>query len=121
MKKISASIFITMMAALCMTGCQVVRGERTVSQYSQDSNITSKVKYKLAKSDEVSSSRVRVETDKGVVLLSGFVLNDHQRAVASRVAKSVPGVKAVKNNLVTEGEAHAQDNYNKTKRALTYE
>lgn len=121
MKKLSIYLLITLMAGLFITGCQVVRGERTVSQYSQDSNITSKVKYRLAKNDEVSASRVRVETDKGVVLLSGFVLNSHQKAVASRVAKSVDGVKAVKNNLVTEEEAHSSDEFNKAKRALAYE
>ncbi len=124
MKKTIALISVPTAFAMSMallTGCQVVRGERTVSQYSEDSSITSKVKYRLAKSDEVSNSRVRVETDKGVVLLSGFVVSDHQKAVAAQIAKSVSGVKAVKNNLVTEKEAHSNDSYNKAKRALTYE
>ena len=112
---------ITVIAAFLITGCQVLRGERSVSQYSQDSSITSKVKYRLAKSDEISASRVQVETDKGVVLLSGFVINDYQKALAVRLAKSVDGVKSIKNNLVTEQEAHSNDKYNKTKRALTYE
>lgn len=91
---------ITCFGAINLSGCQVMRGETSVSQYTDDSVITTRVKAKLVQSDQVSATRVSVETNRGVVLLSGFVRDQHQAMVATSIARSVRGVRAVKNRLV---------------------
>lgn len=88
------------LSSVALSGCQVVRGESSLAQYSSDSQITTAVKLKLAQSDQVSATRVHVETESGTVLLSGFAQDMHQKRIAGRLAKSVEGVKAVKNQIV---------------------
>ena len=44
-------------------------------------------------------SEINVETYKGVVQLSGFVSSAENIATAASVARSVNGVKSVKNDL----------------------
>jgi hyperosmotically inducible protein len=53
----------------------------------------------LAADDFLKSFEISVETYKGIVQLSGFV--DSQKAIdkAGEIAKDVPGVESVKNNL----------------------
>jgi len=64
-----------------------------------DSVITTKVKADLFKEPELSSMAIHVETEKGVVMLSGFVDNKADAEKAVRLAKSVEGVTQVKNAI----------------------
>lgn len=68
-------------------------------EYIDDSYITTKVKAAILREPELKSSEINVETFKGVVQLSGFVnsRSDINRAVD--VARSVRGVKSVKNDM----------------------
>ena len=64
-----------------------------------DSYITSSVKTKLASDKLVSLTRVEVETNNGVVYLTGQVQNAEQRSHIGSLASRVGGVKKVVNNL----------------------
>ena len=64
-----------------------------------DSVITTKVKADLFKEPELSAMAIHVETEKGVVMLSGFVDNKADADKAVRLAKSVDGVTQVKNAI----------------------
>lgn len=103
-----------------LLGCTVMKGDESLSQYNHDTKITSSIKYALAKNKNIPASDIHVETKKGVVLLSGFIKSAKQSEAAVKVAKSVSGVKSVKNNLVTNKEAHSNEPYYKAKRAITY-
>ena len=70
--------------------------------FIDDSVITAKIKTALIKDPGVSVLDVSVETDKGVVLLSGFVDNKHQAQRAVEIAAAVTGVKNVKSNLTVK-------------------
>ena len=70
--------------------------------YISDSVITARVKAALVKDKEVSALAVSVETDKGIVLLSGFVESEQQARRAQEIAASIAGVKTVKSNLVVK-------------------
>ena len=70
--------------------------------YLDDSVITAKVKAALIKDPEVKSLEVSVETNQGVVLLSGFVDNDKQMRRAQEIAASIQGVRNVKSNLLVK-------------------
>jgi hyperosmotically inducible protein len=64
-----------------------------------DSMLTAKVKTALITSPETKAHQINVETKQGVVQMSGFVDTAAAKAAATTVAKSVTGVKGVKNEL----------------------
>src|SRR5512138_2346115 len=81
-----------------MTGCQSTTG-KTAGQTVSDASISTAVQAKLT-SDRLSSfSRIDVNTERGVVNLSGVVETEAQRAQAARLAQQVNGVVQVNNNL----------------------
>lgn len=83
-----------------ITGCAVTDGQSTVGQYADDSAITAQVKTKMAEDTTVSASRIGVETLKGTVQLSGFATSETERDRAAQIARNVPHVKSVVNNIV---------------------
>ena len=64
-----------------------------------DSALTAKVKTALIESSDTKAHQINVETKQGVVQLSGFVDTAAAKSAATNVAKSVTGVKDVKNEL----------------------
>ncbi len=64
-----------------------------------DSVITTKVKADIFKEPELKSMAIHVETEKGVVMLSGFVDSKSDADKAVRLAKSVEGVSSVKSAI----------------------
>jgi len=64
-----------------------------------DTAITTKVKAGLVKEPDLSSLGIHVETEKGVVMLSGFVNSKTEADKAVKVAKSVDGVTNVKSAI----------------------
>jgi len=86
--------------ALAMgTGCAVMRDQQTVGSYVDDTTITTRVKTKFAEDTTVSAMAIGVETLKGVVQLSGFAKTSEERNMAERLARGVPGVQSVKNDI----------------------
>jgi hyperosmotically inducible protein len=64
-----------------------------------DSLITTKVKADIFKEPELKSMAIHVETEKGVVMLSGFVDSKADADKAVRLAKGVEGVASVKSAI----------------------
>ena len=67
-----------------------------------DSVITTKVKADIFKEPELQSMAIHVETEKGVVMLSGFVESKADAAKAVRLAKGVEGVSKVKSAIMVK-------------------
>ena len=74
----------------------VAPGDRKVTDTS-DQDITRQVESRLAKTDQLTE--VAVRTDAGVVMLTGAAASIGASARASELARAVPGVRAVKNEL----------------------
>jgi hyperosmotically inducible protein len=68
-------------------------------QHASDSVITARVKAALLKDPVVSAFVVAVETNKGIVQLSGFVRSTSQARRAAEIASGVQGVVTVRNAL----------------------
>ena len=81
-----------------LTGCQALTGD-TLGQNIDDTTITTQVKAKLATDKASSVTRVQVDTNRGVVQLSGTVESADQKARAEQIVRGVGGVKSVVNNL----------------------
>ena len=70
-----------------------------VTAAEPDSWITMKTKIALMTADNVSTSKLNVDTVKGVVTLHGTVPTEEQKTNAEQVAMKIDGVKSVKNLL----------------------
>ena len=66
---------------------------------ASDTAITTKVKAGLVKEPNLDSLGIHVETEKGVVMLSGFVNSKDEADKAVKVAKGVEGVSSVKSAI----------------------
>ena len=91
-------VAVTLAVLFFMTGCQAITGQ-TMGEQIDDSYITSAVKTNLATDKLVSLTRVEVETNNGVVYLTGQVQTAEQRSHAGSVASKTKGDKRVVNNL----------------------
>ena len=88
-------------------GVTAVRNNLTVrtdsgpsgSERTDDAAITSKVKSALAGDPRTKAHQINVETQKGVVQLTGFVNSNEAKARAGELARSVDGVVEVRNDL----------------------
>ncbi|MFH1869548.1 MAG: BON domain-containing protein [Pseudomonadota bacterium] len=94
-KSTSAAVLMVLLLAAC--GGSPTR--ESTGEYVDDSVITTKVKSAFIQDKDVKASEIKVETFKGVVQLSGFVASRAEVDKASLVARQVPGVKAVRNDI----------------------
>jgi osmotically-inducible protein OsmY len=99
-KYLPASILV--LALLGTAGCAVTDRQSTVGQYVDDTTITTRVKTRFAEDPKVSAMRISVETLNGTVQLSGFAASEAERDRATELARSVPDVKQVRNNIVVK-------------------
>jgi len=86
-------------ATLVSTGCSVMRGQESASNYVDDAAITTAVKAKFVEDKTVDAGAINVETLKGTVALSGFAKSGAERSHAEQLARNVKGVREVRNNL----------------------
>lgn len=100
-KKISALVFIGLIASL--SACAATETKESTGQYVDNSVLTAKVKTAIFNEPTLKSTEIGVETFKGEVQLSGFVSSIAQTNKAVEIAKSVPGVTSVKNDMRVKG------------------
>jgi hyperosmotically inducible periplasmic protein len=98
MRKTAQSFLLVIGLVWLLSGCQALTGE-TLGEHIDDTTITSTVKTRLAAEKGTTLTRVQVDTDRGMVQLSGVVENAAERARAEQIARGVKGVKGVRNNL----------------------
>ena len=72
--------------------------DRTKSTLS-DATITTKVKSKFAADRDVSALKINVDTDNGVVKLSGTAKSQDEAMKATEIARNTEGVKSVDNAI----------------------
>jgi len=91
---------VLLMLIATFVACDSTPKQTSTGEQVDDPAITTNVKSQLAQDDVLKSFQISVETVRGDVQLSGTV--DSQKAVdkAGEIAKSVKGVKSVKNNLI---------------------
>ena len=90
---------IALMCVLVSAGCTATRTDRSTGEVVDDSALTAKVKAALT-DDEVTKARdIKVQTNRGLVQLAGFVGTNEEKSRATDVAKAVDGVKEVRNDI----------------------
>lgn len=86
--------------ALTTAGCAVTSGQSSVGEYIDDKTISARVEARLAKDPVASAMRTEVETQDGVVQLSGFAASQAEKSRAAEIAGEVPNVKGVRNDII---------------------
>lgn len=101
MNQISKYLSSVLLAVTLVTsvGCSSTSKQEGTGEYVDDTVITSKVKAAVFNEPMLKSAEINVETFKGVVQLSGFVSSQAAANKATEVARSVSGVKSVKNDM----------------------
>lgn len=83
-------------ATVLLSACSATQSPAT--QVS-DATITTKIKAKLTGDPDINPFNVDVDTDEGVVRLSGTVEDAYTREEAGKLARNTRGVKYVENEL----------------------
>jgi len=82
----------------------------SVAVVFDDSMISTKVREALLASDDVKSFAIKVNTENGVVVLSGFVNSQNQIDLSMKLARGIQGVKDVRNQLsIKDSSTSAND------------
>jgi len=91
----SAKNFLLPLWILSMlAGSSTARGE-SAGQYIDDAALTAKVKAAMLADKSVKSTEISVETNRGIVKLSGAVDSRDQELLAVRDATQIKGVLSV--------------------------
>ena len=80
-------------------GCAGSSTRQSTGAYVDDSVITTKVKSAILNEPSLKVTDIKVETDNNVVQLSGRVDSQADMNKAVALARSVPGVTSVKNDM----------------------
>lgn len=101
MKQINKYLSAVFLAATLAgaAGCASTAKHEGTGQYIDDSVITGKVKAALIEDPLTNAMEINVETFKGVVQLSGFVISQAAANRAIELARRVSGVSTVKNDM----------------------
>ena len=97
--KLTRLTAVVLLLATFVSACAGSRTQESTGEYFDDTMITSKVKAKLLEDKDVGGLAINVETFKAVVQLSGFAESEAERQKAAQLARSVGGVKDVKNDI----------------------
>jgi len=101
-RNIVIGYLVLVMLLATFAACSSTRTHESTGESVDDSVITTKVKSLLAEDDFLKSFQISVESYKGIVQLSGFVNSQQAVGKAGQIARSVKGVRSVKNNLIVK-------------------
>jgi len=83
-----------------LASCTVFSGRETAGEYVDDATVTTKVNAQIVNEPSLRSSQINVETMQDIVQLSGFVDSVQAKERAGAIARSVFGVRSVRNNII---------------------
>jgi hyperosmotically inducible protein len=77
---------------------------KSVGDTIDDATITARVKTALLNDPQVAGTRIDVDTNLGIVTMSGVVRSQAEEQRAIQVARGISGVKEVKSTLQVGGQ-----------------
>ena len=91
---------LLILSLIGLNACTSTRTQESTGEFIDSSRITASVKSELLGDPITSPFRIKVNTFKNVVQLSGFVNSEEEKARAGAIASKVEGVSRVKNDLI---------------------
>jgi hypothetical protein len=101
--KAKTSLYIHAVLLLTILGLTV-----GCSRTPNDAQLAGNVQAKISADPGVQSRQITVQSNNGIVTLSGYTNTDAERATAAADAAQVSGVKTVVNNLQVQSSAQAE-------------
>lgn len=80
-------------------GCASTGTGQKTGEYVDDSWITTKVKSELATNGDTKAHNISVNTNQGMVTLTGTAESTHESQKAAEIARGVKGVTGVENDI----------------------
>jgi osmotically-inducible protein OsmY len=74
----------------------------TIGEKIDDASITSQVKYALLSHKATSALKTKVTTNEGAIIITGEAASDAEKALVTKLAQDVRGVKSVSNNMTVK-------------------
>jgi hyperosmotically inducible protein len=99
-KRLYINLIVCLVLTVAISACAGDRTSRSTGQVIDDTAIAAKVKSALIADPDVKGMKVNVDVSQGVVELNGVADRTAKRQKAIRIARTVEGVKEVRNNLV---------------------
>jgi len=93
-----SAVFLIIILTTAM-GCAANLPKESTGEYVDDAVITTKVKASILDQPTLKILEIEVETFKGAVYLRGVVASQANIDKAGEVARSINGVRSVKNEL----------------------
>ena len=85
---------------LLISGCAGLFSSETIeAERREDVVLAMKIKSKFIESPELSGAAIHVDVSQGIAQLSGFVETASQRELAETLARQLPNVKQVENQI----------------------
>jgi osmotically-inducible protein OsmY len=94
------SAVLTAASLLFAMGCASTSTQESTGEYVDDTVITTRVKTAILNEPSLKVFQINVETYRNVVQLSGFVKSGADMSTAVDLARSVKGVRSVKNDML---------------------
>ena len=91
--------FWSMSASLLITGCADNRYEPTPGVKLDDTVTSEQVRQAFLADRQYKFEDIKVTTFQGTVQLSGFAATGDEKSRAEKIARDLPGVKNVENNI----------------------
>jgi len=102
-KHLELSKWLVISAFAVSLGAALPVYAESAGQYIDDATITTKVKAALMGDSQLKATKVSVETNQGVVQLTGSVNSNSQKSEAVNDASKISGVKSVNDQLSVGG------------------
>lgn len=99
---VARSLAIVVMLGGGVAACSSTSKQESTGEYIDSAAITTKVKAELIRDPVTKAGQISVETFKDVVQLSGFVDTAQAKTRAEQIARSVQGVRSVRNDIVVK-------------------
>jgi osmotically-inducible protein OsmY len=93
------SISVACLALGTVTSLQSCSTTQPAGEQISDATITTKIKSKFMADPDVSVLNISVETEEGVVYLTGRVDSQEQKEEAEKLARNTDGVRSVVNHI----------------------
>ena len=90
----------TVLLAAIVATSPALLAQQTAGERIDDAEMTARVKAALIDDETTKARDIDVETQAGVVQLSGFVESQESKSIAEEIARSVDGVTDVRNALI---------------------
>ncbi len=98
-----AGVFVGALAGCATDRHDASARHETMTERVDDGWITTKIKSDFTVDHSVSATNIHVNTDNGVVLLSGVAKSQDEINRAMQIARSVKGVRSVRNEMQLQG------------------